>query len=57
MLTFPPLSHAFNNLKRNECRFLGRIFIYASPLAGIFFRQVSLAEFFFGNFHPTSGYF
>ena len=51
-VTFSPLSHTFNNLKCYTCRFLCKNFFYVSPLAGMFFRQVSLAGIFWGILTP-----
>ena len=49
MLSFPPLSHTFNNLRCYACGFLCKNLFYVSPLAGFVFRQVSLAEIYFGG--------
>ena len=52
MLSFPPLSHTFNNLRCYACGFLCKNLFYVSPLAGFVFRQVSLAGIFLGELSP-----
>ena len=51
MLSFPPLSHTFNNLRCYACGFLCKNFFTYHRWQDLFLDKFLLQEFFWGNYH------